>query len=110
MADMIESIIEDLTEELNITEGKKFNASLLQAKVNAAYREVKTARRYPSTYNEYVIENDMENYYSVVRAISLYDYNQIGAEGQKQYSADGTSIHYVDRDSLFKGVEPISRV
>lgn len=105
---LIEDIIEDLTEELNMTEGKQFNDTLLQSKVNAAYREVKLARKYPSTYSDIVIESDMENYYPVIRAISLYDYNQIGAEGQTQYSADGTSIHYVDRDKLFKDVVPIA--
>ena len=106
--DLIEQIIEDLTEELNMTEGKQFNATLLQSKVNAVYREVKTARKYPKTYNEAAIESDMEDYYSVIRSVSLFDYNQIGAEGQKQYSADGTSIHYVNRDDLFKDVLPIS--
>ena len=108
--DLVEQIIEDLTEELNMTEGKQFNATLLQSKVTAAYREVKLARKYPSTYNESVIENDMERFYSVIRSISLYDYNQVGAEGQTQYTADGTTIHYVDRDKLFKDVTPISAI
>lgn len=108
--DLIEQIIEDLTEELNMTEGKQFNATLLQSKVNAAYREVKLARKYPASYPDFAIESDMENYYSVIRSISLYDYNQVGAEGQTQYSADGTSIHYVDRDKLFKDVTPISAI
>ena len=107
---LVDDVIEDLSEELNMTEGKSFNASILQSKVNAAYRDVRTARKYPSTYNESVIESDMENYYSVVRAVSLFDYNQVGAEGQTQYSADGTSIHYKDRDALFKDVIPIARV
>lgn len=108
--DLAERIIEDLTEELNMSEGKQFNSTLLQSKVNAALREVRLARKYPSTYNEAVIESDMENYYSVIRAVSLFDYNQIGAEGQTQYSADGTSIHYLDRDKLFKDVTPIAKV
>lgn len=107
---LVEEIIEDLTEELNMTEGKQFNATLLQSKVNAVYREVKKARRYPKTYNESVIENDMEDFYSVIRSVALYDYNQSGAEGQTQYSADGTSIRYVDRDKLFKDVTPISGI
>lgn len=107
---LVDDIIEDLSEELNMTEGKSFNATILQSKVNAAYREVRTARKYPSTYNDALIESDMENYYSVIRAISLFDYNQVGAEGQTQYSADGTSIHYVERDKLFKDVIPIAKI
>jgi len=108
--DLVEQIIEDLTEELNITDGKNFNASLLQSKVSAAYREVKAARKYPITYPDEFIERDMENYYSTIREIALHDYNQIGAEGQTQYSADGTSIHYVDRKSLFNGVDAIMKI
>ena len=108
--DVIETIIEDLTEELNITEGKRFNSTLLQSKVKAAYNEVKAARKYPETYSDDAIVKDMESYYTVVRAVSLYDYNQIGAEGQTSYSGDGTSIHYVSRDSLFKGVTAIARL
>ena len=50
----------------------------------------------------------MENYYSQVREIAMYDYNQVGAEGQTQYSQDGVSVHYVDRNSLFYGVLPIA--
>lgn len=104
--DLVEQVIEDLTEELNMTEGKQFNATLLQSKVNAAYREVKLARKYPLNYSDILIDADMENFYPTIRALALYDYNQIGSEGQTQYSADGTSIHYVDRDDYFKDVTP----
>lgn len=106
---MIEEIVEDIRAELEIAEGEKFNETLLRSKVKSAYREVKTARNYPSEYSEASVERDMENYYSQVRAIALYDFNQIGSEGQTQYSQDGVSIHYVDRSSLFYGVLPIAR-
>lgn len=105
---MIEEIIEDLTTEIAAEDGDKFNPSLLASKVRNAYRAVKTARRYPASYTEAMIERDMENYYSQVRDIAMYDYNQIGAEGQTQYSQDGVSIHYVERDKLFYGVLPIA--
>lgn len=103
-----EDVIASLTIELEITEGDRFNAVLLESKVNSAYREVQTARRYPSSYTEAAIERDMEKYYSQIRAIAQYDYNQIGAEGQTSFSEDGSSIHYVDRDKLFSGVLPIA--
>lgn len=105
---MIEEIIEDLTTELSAEEGDKFNPALLASKVRTAYRAVKTARRYPGSYTEAMIERDMDNYYAQIREIAMYDYNQTGAEGQTQYSQDGVSIHYVDRDSLFYGVLPIA--
>lgn len=104
-----EDVLRSLTIELEITEGERFNAVLLQSKVDNAYREVQTARNYPSSYTEAAIERDMENYYSQIRAVAQFDYNQIGAEGQTSFSEDGSSIHYVDRDSLFAGVLPIAK-
>ena len=108
MIDITASIIEDLTIELK--NEVDFDAALLEVKVKNAFREVRAARDYPSTYTEEAILADMTNYYSNIRAIALYDYTKIGAEGQTQYSADGESIHYLDRDKLFKGVYPIARL
>lgn len=105
---MINEIISDLTIELQISDGDRFNPTLLESKVKNAYRDVMTARKYPKSYSEAYIENDMQSYYSNVRAVALFDYNQVGAEGQTQYSQDGVSVHYVDRDKLFAGVLPIA--
>ena len=104
---MIESIIEELTTELQ--NEVDFNVDILRLKVSNAYREVKQARNYPKSYTESMITNDMENFYTNVKAIALYDYNKVGAEGQTQYSADGESIHYVDRNKMFFGIIPIAR-
>lgn len=104
---MIESIIEELTTELQ--NEVDFNVDILRLKVSNAYREVKQARNYPKSYTESMITNDMDNFYTNVKAIALYDYNKVGAEGQTQYSADGESIHYVDRNKMFFGIIPIAR-
>ena len=108
MNDIEASVIADLTIELK--NEVDFDAEILAVKVKNAIREVKAAKNYPSTYSEEKIANDMMNYYTNIRAIALYDYTKIGAEGQTQYSADGESIHYLDRDKLFKGVYPIARL
>lgn len=105
---MINDIITDLTTELQITDGERFNATLLTSKVNNAYREVQAARKYPPSYTATMIEADMEKYYTQVRSIALFDYNQIGAEGQSSYNQDGVSVSYVDRNKLFHGVLPIA--
>ena len=103
---MIEQIIEELSEELSTTEnGGNFNSVLLESKVRDAYDEVKLVRRYPRNMNPECIEEDMERFYNVVKRVARYDYNQVGGEGQSQYSADGVSIHYVSRDSFFKDVK-----
>ena len=106
---MIEEIIAELTTELQIADPHLFNADLLRVKVNGAYREVRAARRYPAFYSEAEIESDMNKYYSNVLAIARYDYNQIGAEGQKSYHEDGITVHYVDRNSFFYGVLPMAK-
>lgn len=105
-----EAVFDALKTELEITEGEKFNEALLKSKIEGAYQEIKMARRYPSTFSEMAILDDMEQFYSTLRSVALYDYNQVGAEGQTSYSADGTSIHYLSRDKLFRGVLPIGGI
>ena len=101
-------IIEELTIELQNEE--TFNSELLAAKVKSAIRDVITARKYPLTFTDAMIEKDVQRYYSQIKAIELYDYTKIGAEGQKAYSADGENIQYLARESLFSGILPMSAI
>lgn len=100
-------LMEDIAAELQAIEDSNYNEALLRVKVNAAIRDVKTARKYPSYYTERMIDEDMERFYSNIRNIALYDYNQTGAEGLSHYSADGATMTYVDRSKLFSGVIPL---
>ena len=106
---MIPEIIEELTIELTKADPHLFDADLLRVKVNGASRDVRQARKYPASYSEAMIEDDMLNYYSTVLAVARYDYNILGAEGQKSYHEDGVTVHYTDRDKLFYGVLPIAK-
>lgn len=101
-------ILEDLSMELSETD-KKFKQSLIIPKIKNAIREVKRARNYPKHYTQSAIVEDLENYYSNIRNIALFDYNQIGAEGQTSSSENGTSRNFIDRDKLFCGIIPLSR-
>jgi len=101
-------ILEDLTAELSETD-KKFKQSIMILKIKNAIREVKRARNYPKHYTESAIVEDLENYYSNIRSIALFDYNMIGAEGQSSSSENGTSRNFIDRDKLFSGIIPLSR-
>ena len=107
LSELQEEIIEEL--EIDLKE-ESIDNDLLVVKVKSAIRDVKTARRYPASYSTEMIEADMENLFSQIKAIAMFDYNQIGAEGQKGYSADGENIQYLDRNSLFSGVYPLSTV
>lgn len=105
--EMKAEIITDLTTELMVTDADLFNLALLTSKVNNAVMEVRAARQYPKSYSNAMIENDLLKYYSAIRNIAFYDYNQSGAEGQTSYSGDGNNIHYVDRKTMFAQILPI---
>ena len=101
-------ILEDLTEELSETD-PKFKPEFIKPKIKNAIREVRRARNYPKYYTESMIAEDLQNYYSNIRALALYDYNLIGGEFQESYSENGKSGSFVNRNSLFAGIIPISR-
>lgn len=101
-----DEVIADLTIELS---GEPtFNADILKQKVIGAIREVKRARKYPSYYTDEQIQTDLYEYYSNIRNIALYDYNQIGIEFQISSSENGISRTYTDRNKLFSGIIPLS--
>lgn len=104
-----EEIMADLTAELSIAD-PKFNPALLLPKVRNAMREVKRARGYPESYTSEQIETDMYNYYSNIRNIALYDYNQIGNEFSSSSSENSVGVHWIDRNKLFAGIYAFVKV
>ena len=81
-------LLEDLAEELSATD-PKFKPELIKPKIKNAIREVCKARNYPKYYAESAIAEDLQNFYSNIRALALYDYNIIGGEFQESYSENG---------------------
>lgn len=98
-----EEIMADLTTELSLTD-PNFSQALFLPKVRNAIREVKRARNYPASYTSEQIETDMYNYFSNIRNIALYDYNQIGGEFQTSSNENSNSRHWMDRNKLFAGI------
>lgn len=109
MDEMQTELIEDLTAELTITDAC-FNSDLLTVKVKNAIKDVKRARNYPSSYTDEMINADIVRYYAQARAIALYDYNQVGAENEESHSENNISRSFLDRNKLFAGITPFSRV
>lgn len=104
-----EELVADLTEELK--NDPNFNAGILEKKVKTAIKEVMLRRNYEATsYTDERIVSDLENYYSVIKNVALYDYNQSGAEGQISHDENGISRTWTDRNNLFKGVVAFVRV
>lgn len=102
MEPLIEEIFEDLTTELGLV--KETDKAVLTSKVKNAYREVKRTRNYQSYHTQDFIDNDMNNFYSNIRELALYDYNQVGGEGQTSHSENGTSRVWKDRKECFNGI------
>ncbi len=95
-------VFEDLKTELGITTPE--DVASLEIKVKNAVREVMNRRSYPSHFTETRIQDDLEKLYSNIRELALYDYNQIGAEGQMSHGENGESRTWKDRDDCLKGV------
>lgn len=104
---LINEIITDLTDELS--KDKNFDEDALSSKVKNAVREIRRDRNYPESYGEAQIMNDLRNYYSNIRELALYDYNQIGAEGQLTHSENGTSRTWKNRIDCKNGVVAFCR-
>lgn len=104
-----QKIVAELTIEL---QGQPtFDAEVLKVKVRDAIREVKTKRNYIATsYTEKQIEQDLYNYYSVIKKVALYDFAQIGAPFENSHSENSTSRSWIDRDNLFKSVHSFVKV
>lgn len=107
VAEMKNAIIDELKIELE--NESAFSLAMLEVKVDTAIREVKRARKYPSSYSDEMIDSDMEQFYSNIKNIALYDYNMIGVEGQSASTENGESRTYVDRNKLFYGIIPFAK-
>ena len=102
MESLVNEILEDLTTELGLTEDT--DLAVLTSKIRNAYREVKRTRNYQSGHTQEFIDRDMEGFYSNIRELALYDFNQVGAEGQTSHSENGTSSVWKERRECLNGV------
>lgn len=110
MVELESELLEDLSSELLIKEDDSVSLNQLQIKIKNAIRDVKNARRYPKSYTDDVIAEDLYSYYSNIHDLSLYDYNQIGAEGQTSHSENGTSRNWKSRSDCLIGVVSMCKV
>ena len=80
---------------------------MLLSKVKSAYREVKGIRSYPTDYTDDFISSDMERYYYNVKNLALYDYNQIGVEGESSHNDNTGTRTWFSRNTYLEGVVAI---
>ena len=112
--DLKEEILTELITQLEDEVG--FKEEIVQSKLNIAFREVLQARtmkfggRYPSSMSEEEQYNDLSQFTSHIFNLALFDYNTIGIEFQTSSTENSTTRTYRDRDRLFNGIVPLSRL
>ena len=112
--DLKEEILTELITQLEDEVG--FKEEIVQSKLNIAFREVLQARtmkfggRYPSSMSEEEQYNDLSQFTSHIFNLALFDYNTIGIEFQASSTENSTTRTYRDRDRLFNGIVPLSRL
>jgi len=83
---------------------------ILEQLIREAIQDVRTTRKYPSSWTEDQIEEDLENYKQVVIKLAMYDYVKEGADFETQNNENGETRTYVKRESLLADVIPFVTV
>jgi len=100
--ELINEITTDLKSELGTLSQE--DEARLSSKIKGAVREVRMKRSYPLSFSEDLIMQDLNAHYSNIRSLALYDFNQIGVEGQAGHSENGISRTWKDRNDCLIGV------
>lgn len=105
MDELVNEIYDELSTELGISD--ETDLSMLLVKVKNAYREIKKLRNYPDSYTDDMVDKDTKKYFSNIRKLAMYDYNQIGAEGETSHSDNTGSRAWANRNTCLEGVVAI---
>lgn len=96
-------IITDITAELGGID--TFSASVLAVKVKNAIRDVMARRNYAATsFSPDKILADLYDHYSTIYNLAIYDYNQVGMNGQTAHNENGINRTWANRDDILRGV------
>lgn len=110
MEELLKELQNDLEAELASELHTDSDRASLSSKIKGAYREIKGKRNYQKHHTEEFINSDMEKMYSLIKCLALYDWNQIGAEGETAHSENGTSRTWRSRDEILMKVIPFVTV
>ena len=99
-----------LATELKNEDG--YNVDLLANKVEIAIRDVMARREYGnSNYTDKkILEELSTRYFSTITNLARYDYNQSGAEGQKNHSENSVSRTWYDRNKMLSDVHAFVKI
>lgn len=108
MEELLKEILKDLTIELK--DDSNYDSDILSVKIKGAIREVMGRRRYQAHHTKEFVKDDMNNYYSNIKRLSLYDYNQTGVEGQTSHGENGINRSWSEREKCLDGIVPFAKV
>lgn len=99
-----------LASELN--KEPNFDIDILTSKVTIAIRDVMGRREYGNSHytDAKILDELSTRYFSTITNLARYDYNQTGAEGQKNHSENSVSRTWYDRNKLLSDVHPFVKI
>ena len=83
---------------------------LLEQLISQAKADIVAKRMYPDSYTEEKIAEDLKRFESVIVNVAVYDRSQAGENFMANYSENGVSRTWRDRESLFVGIFPFAKV
>lgn len=83
---------------------------LIEQLISQAKADIVAKRMYPDSYTEQKIAEDLKRFESVIVNVVVYDHSQAGENFMANYSENGVSRTWIDRDSLFIGIFPFAKV
>lgn len=83
---------------------------LLEQLISQAKADIVAKRMYPDSYTDEKIAEDLKRFESVIVNVVVYDHSQTGEDFMANYSENGVSRTWRDRESLFVGVFPFAKV
>ena len=82
----------------------------IQQLIEQATQEVINRRRYPESYTQERIGEDMKKYEGVIVNLAVYDHSQAGEAFMASYTENGVSRNWKERDKIFAGVSAVMKI
>lgn len=107
----IETVTNDdeSTSDVVVFDNKEDNP-LIEQLIKQATEDVKNRRDYPDSYTDEMITEDLKKFEGVIVNLAVYDHSQAGENFMASYGENGVSRTWKDRDGLFVGVFPFTKV
>lgn len=89
-----------------------YDPDILSNKVDLAIRDVMAKREYGNSHytDAKILDELSTRYFSTITNLARYDYNQSGAEGQKNHSENSVSRTWYDRNKLLSDVHAFVKI